>query len=320
MGRAAPLKPPGAKGDSGLSSKVFKAGAWVLGIAVVIGISHVLSPSGEAEEASTTTRAPAVLKLDDSNFESFLAEHPEGALVNFNSQSCHFCAKLAPEFEKAAKQSKASGGPPFVSLDSALAPVQMKRFGIDRYPTVYWFWQGNYTLELHRAPEKTAENISHWAKWAYTSAAVQELELRQDMEESLPLMRSTLHSAHKLFVAYNHVGLEGLREALEKVAQRNKANTVFLYIKEVTSEGPLIRAYAKEESDDAELASAASGEELQKWVQNVVDEAKIKRLESQVEEKKARNEPLEKTLEVLQAAKENAAESADVADESAAPA
>jgi thioredoxin-like negative regulator of GroEL len=319
------MKPPGAKGESGLSPKIIKAGAWVLGIAVVIGISHVLSPSGEAEDAGATAKAsrePAVLKLDDTSFESFLAEHPEGALVNFNSQSCHFCAKLAPEFEKAAQQSKANGGPPFVSLDSALAPQQMKRFGIDRYPTVYWFWKGQNTLEYERAPEKTAENMSTWAQWAYTSPAVQELEAKQDIEESLPLMRSTLHSQHKLFVAYNHTGFEGLRTALETVAQRNKAKTVFLFIREVTSEGPLIKAYSKEEADDLELASAESttAETLQKWVQGVVDEARIKRLEAQVEEQKARNEPLEKTLEVLSQAAKESAESADAADENAAPA
>jgi thiol-disulfide isomerase/thioredoxin len=314
MGKAPPLKPPGAKKDSGLSANVIKIGTWVLGAAVVIGVSHLLSPSPEEDSPITSKKAStAVRQLDDTNFDSFLAEHPGGALVNFHSQSCKFCAQLAPEYEKAATQLKASGGPPLVSLDSAAAPEQMKRFSIDRYPTVYWFWQGENVLELQRAPEKSAEKIAEWASWAFTSAAVQELDARADFDEALPMMRNTVHSQHRLIVAFNHTGFEGLRSALEPIAQRNKANTVFLFIKEVSSDGPVIKAYAQNEADDTELTSATP-ETLRTWVQGVVEEARIKRLESQVEEKKAKNEPLEKTLEILQAAKTNAAELGSDAD------
>lgn len=231
--------------------------------------------------------------------------------MNFHSQSCKFCAQLAPEFEKAAAQLKASGGPPLVSLDSTDAPLQMKRFGIDRYPTVYWFWEGENVMEFQRAPEKSADKIASWASWAYNTAAVQEIDLRGDFDEALPMMRNTVHSQHRLIVAFNHSGFEDLRTALEPIAQRNKANTVFLFIKEVTSEGPLLKAYAQDESQDAELATATTAEAVQEWTKGILEEAKIKRLEAQVEDKKSKNEPLEKTLEILQASKNSDAEAAD---------
>lgn len=322
MGKPAPRKPPGAKDDSGLSASALKYGAWILGIAAVIGLSHVLSPKAEEDAsdsaesgrrsavAKMTAGQTAVMQLNDTTFDSFLAANPDGALVNFHSQSCQFCAKLAPEFEKAAVQLKASGGPPLVSLDSADAPQMMKRFGIDRYPTVYWFWHGQNTLEFPRAPEKPAEKIADWAKWAFQTAAVQDIESLADFNEALPLMRSTVHTQQRLFVAFNHTGFPGLRTELEAVAQRYKAKTVFLFIKDSTSEGPMLKAYAQDEASDVELASATS-ETLAPWVKNIVEEAKIKHLESQVEEKKAKNEPLEKTLEILQAAKQNTAPESD---------
>jgi len=275
-------KPPGAKESWALPSWVLKCGAGVLILAVIIGISHLLSPSDtDADGAAvpipsqTPGKVTAVTALDDDSFDKFLEANPEGALVDFYSTGCKFCTKLAPEFEEAAKKLRASGGPPLASIEAQAGPNMMKKYGIERYPTVLWFNKGENVLELPRASEKPAAKIVEWAQWALTPA-VQELETRAEFDEAVTALRSSLHAKARLLVAFNREGHEGIRTAFEAAAQRHRSTSVFLFIKESSSDDVMLKAYAPNESDDQQYQGSATKEEVVEWVKAIVAKPKEK--------------------------------------------
>jgi len=278
MPKATPRKPAGTKEGFSLSGGTLKLGIVVLVVALLIGVSHYFSPSGKGSDVPPASVKPyagssAVTALDDASFDKFVAAHPDGCMVDFYSKGCKFCTKLAPEFEQAAAELKGNGGPALASLDSEVGPLMMQKFGIDRYPTVLWFWKGERVLEFPRAPEKPAAKIVEWVQWA-TGVAVQELETKEEFDAAVVTLRSTLHAKARLFVAFNKAGSEGMRDALEAAAQRHRATTVFLYIKEATAEGPLLKSYAQEESNDEEFQGTTTPQDVIQWVQGVLDKAK----------------------------------------------
>merc|ERR1712232_1437500 len=93
------------------------------------------------------------------------------------SDSCSFCAKLAPVFESAAKEIKAKNGPPFAMVSADTGAELMKKYEITRFPSVYWFWQGHSVIELPRAAEKNVTQIVDWVDWVQLPAG-------QDLENS----------------------------------------------------------------------------------------------------------------------------------------
>lgn len=276
MPKAPPRKPAGVKGAFSLSKGQQQCAVGLVIFAALIGLSVLLSP-GEVPETTPTKATPptpAVMALDETSFDNFLASHPQGALVDFYATDCSFCKKLAPEYESAAKELKAANGPPLASVESSVAPALMEKYGIHRYPTVLWFWHGQNVLELPRAAEKPAAKIVEWARWAI-GAAVQELDSRADFEETLATLRSTLHENGRLLVAF--AGVEGMREAVEEAAQRHRTNTVFLYIKESSSDGVGLRSYAKEEANDETYEGAVAVPDVLKWVKEVLEKARPKK-------------------------------------------
>jgi len=301
MPKATPRKPAGAVEGFSLSGGTLKLGIFVLVAALIIGVSHYFSPAAKGSVAPPAAVKPyagssAVTALDDASFDKFVGAHPDGVLVDFYSKGCKFCTKLAPEFEQAAEELKGSGGPALASLDSEVGPLMMQKFGIDRYPTVLWFWKGEKVLEFPRAAEKPAAKIVEWAQWA-TGVAVQELETKEEFDAAVVTLRSTLHAKARLFVAFNKEGSEGMREALEAAAQRQRATTVFLYIKEVHTEGPMLKSFAQDAANDEDFAGATTPADVIAWVQGVLDKAKP----AVVEAKAAEPEPKKAATKALDA-------------------
>lgn len=340
MPKPPPRKPSSAQEPFALSKGTLKCGAGVLGLALIIGISHLMSPSEDAAAsapAGGSSAGGAVTSLDDSNFDQFVASHPEGVLVDFYTESCKFCKKLEPEYEKAAKELKASGGPPLAKLDSELGPQVAQKLGLTRYPTVFWFWQGENVLELPRASEKPADKIVEWARWA-TSPAVQELDTRQEFDEALVTLRQTLHVKARLMVAFNRECMgqgcfgttdeESMRDAFEAAAQRHRATTVFLYIKEVPSgdpynnPGPFLRSYGGEESKDEDYQGPPLRAEVTEWVKGILDKAKPPKTEADSGEDANKvaddaKSSADKAIEQVQEALKNAEASGESAGEGA---
>lgn len=318
MPKATPRKPSGAVEGFSLSGGTIKLGIFCLVVALIIGVSHYLSPPAEGSAAPPANVKPAgpssVTELDDASFEKFVAAHPDGCMVDFYSKGCKFCTKLAPEFEQAAEELKGNGGPALASLDSEVGPLMMQKFGIDRYPTVLWFWKGEQVLEFPRAAEKPAAKIVEWAQWA-TGVAVQELETKEEFEAAVVTLRSTLHAKARLFVAFNKEGSEGMRDALEAAAQRQRATTVFLYIKEGTTEGPVLKSYAQDDANDEEYQGTTTPADVVAWVKGVLDKAKPAVTEAKAPEPEAKKAAT-KALDAVQNALKNAgaANAAEAAD------
>lgn len=274
MPSAPARKPPGAKESWSLSSGTQKCGAGVLVIGVIIGLSHYYSPvDDDVPMPPMAPPDPAVTSLDDTSFDKFLAAHPQGVLVDFYSQSCGFCTKLAPELEKAAQKLKTDKGPMLASVDQETGAEIHKKFGIERLPTVLWFWQGKNVLELPRASEKKAEAIVTWAQWA-ADPAVQELDTRAEFDGALATLRSSLPANGRLMVLFSRTGSEGMREAFEEAAQRHRAKTVLLYIKEGLDDSTELHSYGKEESKDEVYSGSSSVESVVAWVKGTLEKAK----------------------------------------------
>uniref|UniRef100_A0A8C6P4B7 Protein disulfide-isomerase A3 n=1 Tax=Nothobranchius furzeri TaxID=105023 RepID=A0A8C6P4B7_NOTFU len=80
-----------------------------------------------------------VLELGDADFDYLATEH-ETMLVKFYAPWCGHCKKLAPEFQKAARQLK--GTVQFAKVDCTAHTVTCGRFGVTGYPTLKIFRYG----------------------------------------------------------------------------------------------------------------------------------------------------------------------------------
>jgi thioredoxin-like negative regulator of GroEL len=311
MPAAAPRKPSNAQTSFALSKGQKQFGIFVLILGVIIGLSAVFSPSEEGAAPAAKAIASAVISLNDETLDKFLAQHPEGVLVDFSSSQCKFCLKLAPEFDKAAKELKA-GGPPLVVIDSESGAQAVQKYGITRFPTVVWMWNGQNVLELARASEKPAQKIVEWARWA-AGPAVQELETYEEFAEGMPTLRSTLHSKARLLVAFNRPDSGAFKEAFVAAAQRHRATTIFLYLKDITGapDGPMIKSYGSSESEDEDYQGSADSEEVLQWVKAILDKARPKEAEqSKVEDAKpAATKAMEQVQKALQNAESAGSES-----------
>ena len=102
-----------------------------------------------ADEAPTTTaetEAEAVFTLTNANFDAFIADNA-AVLVEFYAPWCGHCKALEPEFEKSA-QSIARGAHSEVhaklaKVDATLETELAERFGIDGFPTLKFFTDGD---------------------------------------------------------------------------------------------------------------------------------------------------------------------------------
>lgn len=257
---------------------------------MVIGAIIWLSVLASPQESKVTV-------LNDASFHKFLAEHKNGTLVEFSKKGCKFCTKLAPAYETAARRAADDGGPVFAILYSEAAPKVVEALGIDKYPMVYWFWEGEKTMELERAAEKTADDIFDWVKWA-KSPALQLLDTRAEMEEGLPVFRQSLAKDHKLIVAYNRTDSPLLQDVFEYAAHKHRASHVlFLFISEASTDGQLAMAYGQNESLDVELSEWKSREDALSWIKIQMDEVALKGLERKIEVNKAKLAELQKEEE-----------------------
>jgi len=311
MPSATQRKPAGVKKGFSASNGQLQCGAGVLIIGVLIGLSHVFSPPGEeikSVEKPGKPGAKAVTVLTDDNFAEFVAtKHPGGVLIDFYTQSCKFCTKLAPEFEKAAKQLAKEGGPPLASVDQETGKVIMATFNIERFPTVLWFWKGKNVLELPRASEKPVAEIVKWAQWA-ANPAVQELETQAEFDGALSTLRSSMHANARLMVAWNREGAdaESMRDAFEEAAQRHRSTTVFLYIKETSGpEQKPIMSYANDAALDEAYEGAANVTEVIQWVKETLEKARPPKEEASVDKESSTQKALD-ALKSTQGAAEEA--------------
>jgi len=99
-----------------------------------------------------------VVELTDSNFEEKVLKSKDMWLVEFFAPWCGHCKRLEPEWANAASQLK--GKVKLGALDSTVHTVMSGRYGIQGFPTIKFFFNGE---ESEYDGGRTASDIVAWA-------------------------------------------------------------------------------------------------------------------------------------------------------------
>jgi thiol-disulfide isomerase/thioredoxin len=226
-------------------------------------------------------REPAVLPLSGSVFDLFLQLNPDGALIEFYMPDCDHCKKLAPEIEAAAKEMAALGGPPFASLNGEEFSEVAKRYGVFRYPTVFWFREGQALQEL-RPTSRTKEKIVEFVNWVQQPSFT-EFETMAEFDEAVPTLRLALQETSPpvvvgFAVKTNATSGDETQKALSHVGERLRGKVLFLYIKEEVADAdnmaPLRSYAASPDSDSFFSGPISSFDSVQTWVESLLPNKK----------------------------------------------
>lgn len=98
-----------------------------------------------------------VIDLDDSNFTSFIEQHPY-VLVEFYAPWCGHCKSLAPEYEKLGELAK---GKDYViaKVDATVAEKTASSFGVEGFPTINFIANG---FPIQYKGERNAAGMQQW--------------------------------------------------------------------------------------------------------------------------------------------------------------
>jgi protein disulfide-isomerase A1 len=102
-----------------------------------------------------------VIELTSTNFFDVIKEHPV-ILIEFYAPWCGHCKKLAPEYEKAATELKGIAPIAKVDADAADNKGLAARFGIQGFPTIKLFRNGEVDQDYQS--ERTAAAIVSYMK------------------------------------------------------------------------------------------------------------------------------------------------------------
>lgn len=252
--------------------------------AALLVLRHVLSGmsfSSFFKEQGTETSESAVVPLSGSVLDLVLQLNPNGTLVEFYMPDCDHCKKLAPEFEAAAKEMAALGGPPFASLNGEAFPEVAKRHGVFRYPTVLWFREGQAVQEL-RPTSRTKEKIVEFVNWVQQPAFT-EFDTMAEFDEAVPTLRLALQETSPpvvvgFAVRTNATAGDETKKALSHVGERLRGKVLFLYINEEVADAddmaPL-RSYAASADNDSFFTGQISSlNSVQTWVESLLPKKK----------------------------------------------
>lgn len=94
------------------------------------------------------------LKLDSSNFESYINANSLPVLADFYSDGCLPCRRIAPLISKA--ESEYTERLDFVKVNIGANPELVSKYGIEAAPTVIIFKDGEEISRLRGAVDETA--------------------------------------------------------------------------------------------------------------------------------------------------------------------
>lgn len=158
---------------------------WTL-VALLLGLLLVAAPisrvAAEEDEygGDDDEEAPAkddsekdVVVLTSKNFDE-VVKGSKFALVEFYAPWCGHCKKLAPEYARAATALKASNPDVVIAKVDATADADLaSKFGVQGYPTLKWFVDGDTESPSDYNGGRDEEGIIKWIKKKSGPAAVQ---------------------------------------------------------------------------------------------------------------------------------------------------
>lgn len=124
-----------------------------------------------------------VLVLTEKNFDDVLAKN-ERILIEFYAPWCGHCKKLTPEYAAAAQVLAKNDPPvPLAKVDATENKALAERFGIQGFPTLYWFVNGE---KMEYGGGRTKDTIVSWVlkKSGPPSTEVTCAALKEKVEES----------------------------------------------------------------------------------------------------------------------------------------
>lgn len=219
----------------------------------------------KVKKVSDARKPTAVSALSELTMEPFVQAFPNGTLVNFHRATCKYCTALAPEFEAAAKHIQGLDGPPLASIEGDLAPRIMEMYGIEKFPTVLWFRNGQVVQEV----PPTVRTASTLVEWVDTNSqpAVVELDSVEDLEGALGDVRGTLRtdSAPVVVAIFSPQTEASVYDDFEMAAEKNRGRTVFIYINSDVETTVVKTIYDEEERDEVLEAPFGEGQ-LETWI------------------------------------------------------
>ena len=120
-----------------------------------IGALIAVASHARADEAEESD----VAVLTNDSFDDFVSEN-KYVLAEFYAPWCGHCKNLAPHYEKAATELKEAGSDAkLAKIDATVEQELAKKFGVQGYPTLLWFVNGQ---KSDYKGGRTSETIVEW--------------------------------------------------------------------------------------------------------------------------------------------------------------
>jgi len=208
-----------------------------------------------------------VLRVTDDNLMGHVANHTNGTVVYFHSQSCVSCKTLTPEYLKAAQELYPWNVPlAMARLDEV--PEAAARFLVRRVPTLLLFKRGRLISEIPDAA-RTAETLVAYVNVTRQPAMVL-FQNRSELEDSLADLRSMIQAKVPPIIVGFH-GHPGVQDALEVAAERSRGKTVFIFVEEAKPSDPPIKALYRSADKDLDYKGRVGPEAVDAWVQGQIE-------------------------------------------------
>jgi len=256
----------------GIVGDASKKQRWAAFIVVLV-VANLLLGYVHLQRRAQIKRPDMVKVLTDESLSHHIASHPNGTLVNFFSSSCKHCAKLAPEFEEAAKQLQRTSDISLVSVSAGDAPLALARYSVTRFPTLLWFRRGRLVRDVAQSVRRTTQILEFVDE--SLQPAVIDFDSHADFDEAVPQLRSVLSTGKALPVVVGFGREPAVYEVLEQIGEKFRGLTAFLFVKEAAQNDPCIRAYFRSADADKEYNVSLPGlavDDVQKWLQPLMDQ------------------------------------------------
>ncbi|CAJ0942483.1 unnamed protein product, partial [Mesorhabditis belari] len=141
-----------------------------------------------SEEAAEKEGEPSDSEvLTEANFDKFIVDN-ELVLVKFYAPWCGHCKKMAPDFERAAKQLKETTNIRLGKVDATEHKSLGQTYGVEGYPTLMIFRNGKRTP--YKGPRDAAGIVNFMNK--LSAPAAQKLDTLKDVEKFMNKMDTTV--------------------------------------------------------------------------------------------------------------------------------